>query len=408
VKRKSTISIAAICAAMALCLAGCAGAGSSSTPASTGAATKGDFHIVVIGDLTGPVAPTNADITLGMTTAATMINAAGGIHGEKVTVSNLDDQSDPTQAVTQLQNLITSGQKVDLVYPGIGDSESLAMLPLLTQNKMFSMAQTTSAEVNDPTKYPYHFGIEPTNAASYSAIGTTLKSKGYKKIGIIVPDTAYGTDLISTVKTLAKSAGTQVVATDKFDPAGVDFTVDYQRVLAAKPDVIFMDSTGDSTIGDVFKARAAAGGMNVPLLVGNGSAAVNPSKVAPASTLAGCMMPVFKFTVKGGVDAAEQKLMKPLVTATKEHSKTGGIFLPGIGFDLVRTAALGANRAKTADTSAIVKEMSTLSVPKDYSVQYPDGFSYSSKSHFPEVKGAFSELIPCTSTTNSDGLWQVQ
>jgi branched-chain amino acid transport system substrate-binding protein len=399
-KNKKAMLAVALGTAAVLGLAACSGAGS---PSSGGSSAKGGtFKVVMIAGVTGPLGPTTADMELGLKTAAAEVNKAGGINGEKVTVSVVDDKGDPTQGVTALQTLLTSGgQAPNLVYAGIGSSETLAMLPLLTQSTVFSMSQTTDEQIDTPSKNPYHFGVNPTNPVSLAVIGQTIKAKGYKKVSIVVPSNAYGDDLQTTVTALAKSAGAKVVDTERFDPNAVDYTVQYQRALAAHPDVVFADSTGTSTAAQMFSARQTAGGMSTPLIVGNGFSALVPSKVAPSGSAANCEMPVADYVVQGKSNA---KLIGPLAAAVKAHGQTGSIYIPGMAFDMVRFAAFAAKKAGSTDTKAMAKALQTNKIPAGYSVLYPKGFSYSSKTHFPSA--AAMEMLPCTSTIVDNTFWK--
>jgi branched-chain amino acid transport system substrate-binding protein len=397
---KVQLKIAAALGAVAIL--GLTACSSGSPSSSTGASgSGGTFRVVMIAGQTGPLGPTTADMQLGLQTAADEVNKAGGINGKNVTVEVLDDKGDPTQGVTQLQTLLTNGsQKPDLVYAGIGSSETLAMLPLLTQNQVFSMSQTTNAQINNPSTNPYHFGVNPTNPVSLAILGDTIKSKGYKKVALLLPSNAYGDDLQTTLTALATSGGATVVDTERFDPNAVDYTVQYQRALASNPDVVFADSTGTSTAAQVFQARLTAGGQNTPLLVGNGFAALTPSKVAPAGSTDNCSMPVAKYVVQGGDDSA---LIGSLAAAVKAKGQTGNIYDPGMAYDMIKFAQFAAKTAGSTDPAAMAKALETTPIPKNYSVLYPSGFGYSNQSHFPTA--AEMQMLPCGSTIVDNTFW---
>ncbi|MES2172276.1 MAG: ABC transporter substrate-binding protein [Actinomycetota bacterium] len=403
-KRHVTISAAIAIAAVAG-LAACSAQPSASPSATTG----GTFTVDMIVGQTGPLAAAAADFSLGMQTAADGINKAGGIQGKKVVVKILDDKSDPTQAVTQLQTLINSGTKPDLVYAGISSSETLAMLPILTQNKILSISQATAAAINVPATYPYHFGVSPTNAEGLAVIGATIKSKKYKKVALIVSNDANGADLTTTVTTDATQNGAKVVDTEQYDPNGVDYTVQFQRALAAKPDVIFTDGSGPAIAGRLFSARATAGATSIPLIGGGGISGLALNTIASADAIKNCSIPVFSFLIQGG-DTAEAALLKPLAAATKASGQTGTIYGPGIGFDAMRIVALAGKTAKSTSGADMAKVLGKLSTPKGYSVQYPDGFSYSSSTHFPTVSGTTGgkTLISCNTTVIDKTYIQVQ
>src|SRR5580765_8848089 len=63
------------------------------------------------GPITGPSAATGAQMKNGVDQAATDINAAGGILGQKISVSYGDDVSDPKQGVSVANKFSADGVK---------------------------------------------------------------------------------------------------------------------------------------------------------------------------------------------------------------------------------------------------------------------------------------------------------
>jgi len=63
------------------------------------------------GPITGPSAATGAQMKNGVDQAAADINAAGGILGQKITVSYGDDASDPKQGVSVANKFSADGVK---------------------------------------------------------------------------------------------------------------------------------------------------------------------------------------------------------------------------------------------------------------------------------------------------------
>jgi len=389
---------AALGAVVALSLTACSGSGGATSPDSTGGGT---YNVVLISGQTGALASTVADMQLGLETAADVINKQGGILGKQVKVTVVDDGGDPTQGVSKLQQLLTSGTKPDLVYPGVSSSETLAMLPVLTQNKVLSLAQTTAAAINDPAKYPYHFSVQSLNAVMLAVDGEYMKSKGYKKIAFVLPTGAYGDDLASSMTKIVEDAGGTVVATERFDPAGVDYSSQVQRALAAGPDAIFSDSTGSSTAAAFFQARQTAGALDVPLLTGSGYPALVPSKIAPAGTTDNCVMPVAGYVVQG---YDPDSLIGTLAAASKAKAQTGTLYDAGMGYDVIQYAAFAAKTANSTDAEKMAKALETTPIPENYSVMNKNGFAYSTTTHF--VPKADYQMIPCSSTVVDNTFWQ--
>ena len=77
----------------------------------TAGTAAAEVKIAVGGPITGPSAATGAQMKNGVDQAAADINAAGGILGQKITVSYGDDVSDPKQGVSVANKFSADGVK---------------------------------------------------------------------------------------------------------------------------------------------------------------------------------------------------------------------------------------------------------------------------------------------------------
>ena len=77
----------------------------------TAGTAAADVKIAVGGPITGPSAATGAQMKNGVDQAAADINAAGGILGQKISVSYGDDVSDPKQGVSVANKFSADGVK---------------------------------------------------------------------------------------------------------------------------------------------------------------------------------------------------------------------------------------------------------------------------------------------------------
>jgi ABC-type branched-subunit amino acid transport system substrate-binding protein len=368
--------------------------------------TNKEITIAVMQGITGPLKSTSEDFILGVNAAVDEINAKGGIGGRKIKVNLLDTQSDPTHAVSVLNGVLNSDNRPDVVVPGGTSSEVLALLPALTEDKIFSVSPASSPAINDPAKNPYHFGVSPTQNDMLQIITESLKSHQAKTLGALVGSDALGDAALRGVQQAAQSMGVKVVAVERPSPTGLDYTVNFQRLVAAKPDIIFADFLAADAVGRMFTARRTVGAQNIQLIGGLGASSAVPARNSSGPAIDNCEMPSFNFAV---ATAPEPAYLGSLATAiTKGNNPQRSAFGPGLGYDTIKIAAFALEGAN-GDTSgkALAKAMTDRDVPKDYSALFPAGTKYTTDNHFPTLTTGSQAMIPCTSEIK-DGFWIVK
>jgi branched-chain amino acid transport system substrate-binding protein len=400
--------IAAI-GASALLAAGCAStssAGSNSAgPSNAGGGSSASgsaqpVHLAIVYGVTGALAGFAKDFLTGAHAAADSINAAGGVGGRKIDLQILDDQSNPTTAVSVLIKALDSGTAPDAVVPGGESTEVLAMLPLTTSKGIFTVAPGSDPAINDPAKYPDHFGTFASQVQNLVPIGDSLKAKGAKTLGVITSDDAFGDSVVSGIQGVAASAGVKIADIERTDPASLNFDVQYQRLLTHKPDAIFFDFASQDAIGRLLTSRTTLGATNIPVYGGTAAAATPLTTVASAAELKNCSVPVYSFTIARNPEPA---YLKPLLAAFK--GSKGSILSGGLGWDTVKLVALAVQRSGSrSGATALAGSITGTPVQANYMALFPDGTTYTSTNHFPDpAKGTFG-LVSCSATVR-DGLW---
>ena len=84
--------------------------------------------------LSGPLGPQTTDYGAGSRLYFDAINAAGGVHGRKISYTTLDDGFDPKRAVENTRKLI-SEQGVCMIDNNTGTAQTAAIQPLLEESK---------------------------------------------------------------------------------------------------------------------------------------------------------------------------------------------------------------------------------------------------------------------------------
>src|SRR5471032_2107900 len=162
--------------------------------------------LAIAGPITGPSAATGAQMKNGVDQAAADINAAGGILGQKITVSYGDDVSDPKQGVSVANKFAADGVKFVIghfnsgvtmpsseVYQenGILEITPSATNPQITERGMWNIFRTCGRDDQ-----------QGKVAGDY----ILSKFKG-KKVAIVHDKTTYGQGLADEMKKTINSKG---------------------------------------------------------------------------------------------------------------------------------------------------------------------------------------------------------
>jgi len=248
---KAITPIVAVLAAASLALTACAPA---AEPGQTD--EGGTYSIYASLSLTGPLAGSAQAQKEGLEIAVEEINDSGGINGETVALTIIDDQLDPTKAVTLLQEQLDT-EKPDLVIHGISSAVTLAMLPLLTRNEVVSIGNTYANAINDPSTYPYAFGTNPVVALDPEAAAELFEEEGYEKVAYLGANDALGQSIAEAFQTVLPEAGFELTV-ESFAPADLDMTAQLQRLQATDPDVLVIQGYGTSA-GYALQSRTKLG-----------------------------------------------------------------------------------------------------------------------------------------------------
>ncbi|MEU1984484.1 ABC transporter substrate-binding protein [Nocardia sp. NPDC019395] len=201
-------------------------------------------------------------IKAGLEAAITEINDRGGLLGREVRLEQDNNESDPTKAVSLLQNRIRETPP-NLVWAGTSSSESLAMQGLTTRAKVMSLNNGSATELGDAGTFPYSFtaGVRFQAVADY--LSAYLKDKGYKKVGVLAGDDPAGEAAAKLYRETFEPAGLEVF-TESYESGAVEVDGPLARLGADKPDVVVFNTTYHAE--PILKSRVKVGMGTVPFV----------------------------------------------------------------------------------------------------------------------------------------------
>ena len=219
------------------------------------------------GPITGPSAATGAQMKNGVDQAATDINAAGGILGQKISVSYGDDASDPKQGVSVANKFAADGVKFV-----IGHYNSGVTIPSSEAYQENGILQITPASTN-PTvterKLWNIFRVCGRDDQQGQVAGEYIVKhfKG-KKIAIVHDKTTYGKGLADETKKTINKGGIKEVLYEGINTGEKDFSALVSKIKQSAADLIYWG--GLYTEGGLIVRQMRDQGVKAPLMGGDG------------------------------------------------------------------------------------------------------------------------------------------
>jgi branched-chain amino acid transport system substrate-binding protein len=354
--------------AVALCA--CGSSAASSSGASSGSSSP--YRVLALIALSGPTALDGKAEAVGVKAAVTVVNAHGGILGHPVSLTLMNDNGDPTTALTDVTQAIDGSSPPDLVFAGTDGAETDAVTPLLAQHKILSIQPTIATRSYSPSYAPYNFSDTATATALSTAFAQgAISQSGAKTVGILLPDDALGTLSGAPEEAVLKSAGVKYyVAT--YPAGGTDFSPELLRLKSDNVQALF--ATGLGTDAATIMTSRSKIAWNVPLY-GDGTVATsNVGALVPAADLTGVQ--VFAFPVEKYLPPAQRTAAFNTFFSAVQKQNGGPLSLAmyaySAAYDVLPLAQLAASQAHSIATAAMTSALLSLPAkPKALYVTFP-------------------------------------
>ena len=196
------------------------------------------------------------------------VNARGGLLGRKVELIAYDDQSSPA-ATPSIYAKLLDIDKVDLLIAPYGTVPTAPIMPLVKQRNLLLMGNF-AFQANHKIQHDMYFNNGPWNtAASWSDGFFKLgQAAGGKTVAFLAADQEFAQSLADGAKEIAKKLGLKTVYEQNYPPTTVDFSSIIRAIRAAKPDIVFVMSYPNDSVGIVRSVNEIGVGESVKLFGG--------------------------------------------------------------------------------------------------------------------------------------------
>ncbi len=207
--------------------------------------------------LEGPSHFLGTETVTGAKAYFAMINDGGGVDGRKLKLISYDDSYDPAKTEACFNRLME--QNVFALGFFVGTPTAVKYIPMAEGNKIPVVGLFTGAQ----TLYvPLRHWIVNVRASYFDETREQIDglwgTLGYKKIGVIYPEDAFGAAVLDGVKAALKTHGAEPVAAASYQRQTAQVGGAIDTVRAAKPDAVVVVGPAN-TVAPILKQSHAKG-----------------------------------------------------------------------------------------------------------------------------------------------------
>lgn len=352
------------------------------------------FLIMVSGGAdAGPFTDQLVTGVLSAQAAVNVVNEGGGMAGRQVELLESPDNADPARALTALREQIAK-RKPDAYLISVSANVSAAVAQTLAREDIIFMDSGNVPETNDPENNPFAFHLAAAVPDLVATFIPEFERSGYKNIGILHGNSAYGAVFGETAESVFAEQGYEVVANVEYDAEALDMTAEIERLRAADPDVVVFNGYG-APVGYVLDGLQTIG-WDVPL-IGETSVTASPQATTPApdgllgtDAVANLLIQVPRSMVpdEAGPDTAQ------MVEAMAEAGEITAPLTNALNFDAIMLLDAAADAAESTDNSDIVEALYDNEVTSNASTGLYAEITYSADNHDSSVPADTFIFVP--------------
>jgi branched-chain amino acid transport system substrate-binding protein len=218
-KRKTGVAAAAVGAILSLLVA---------SAFTTRTDLTGTVYLGMDVPLTGPTQLVGQSDRQAVLAVVAYWNAHGGIKGKRVVVDILDNASNPSQAVQNVQKFASDSKYVGILGSG-NAAAAVATGPIASQAKIPFIALSPPTQLVEPPQAYVYILTATARLYAYNE-AAYLRKLGIKKVWLMGDNGGFGRDGPRQVANLAKGYGLEILDTTIFSPTTSDFSAELTKV----------------------------------------------------------------------------------------------------------------------------------------------------------------------------------
>lgn len=292
--------------------------------------------------VTGAVAATVKEASLGAMLHIDAVNAAGGVGGQPIELITLDDKFDTQLTLANAKTLIDE-RRVIALFMTRGTPHTEGIIGLLDKSGVPLIGPSTGAMVLHQPVKKHIFNVRATYQREAEKAVAHLSSIGITRIAIVHVDDSFGRDGLEGTEKGLTTAKLKAVAVAKFDRSKPDFSAIVPALAKSEAQAIFMIGSGTAVV-DGIKAVKASGSLAQFVTLSNNA----------SSGFVKLLGEQARGVIVTQVLPSERSIAYPLVKEAQELAKAKGIadVSPAMleGFASAKVLVEGLRKAGTNPT----------------------------------------------------------
>jgi branched-chain amino acid transport system substrate-binding protein len=224
--------------------------------------------------------------------AVSEINNNGGVNGRKIEVIYEDGKCNGKDALNAINKLV-SVDGVKVVLGGSCSSETMAIIPVIKENKVLLFSAVSS----NPTltgASKYFFRNFPSDFANGTVDGGVM-AKLYKKVALVSENADYTMGVRKVVQDVLKEKGVSIVFDEVYSSGSKDFRTLMSKIKGSGAEAVYFNPAPSATTPSILIKQAKEMGLNIPIhanptfmaadAIGNGGKLMNGVISSDNSTL---------------------------------------------------------------------------------------------------------------------------
>jgi branched-chain amino acid transport system substrate-binding protein len=219
--------------------------------------TENEILIGSCSALEGPSHFLGVETVTGAKAYFNLINEEGGVNGRKLKLISADDSYDPAKTQACFDHLMS--EKVFALGFFVGTPTAVKYVPMADSAKIPLVGLFTGAQ----TLYvPLRHWIVNVRASYFdetrAQVDGLWKTLGFKKIGVIYPEDAFGTAVLEGVKAALKQQGAEPVSVASYQRQTAQVGGAIDTVRGANPEAVVVVGPAN-TVAPILKQSHAKG-----------------------------------------------------------------------------------------------------------------------------------------------------